>query len=840
MIAVKLLAFLVPFALLGLAFVLFRPERRRHPASLADLLPWAALVADGVLVNKDGSLLAGWSYRGPDLDSATHEELGALTEHINAALLHLGDGWLLHCDAIRTSSGDYPPPGAFPDNVTALIDEERRHQYHESHRNYETTYAIVLTRETPDELHSKFYGWLVDNAQHQSVDWPSVLTGFQAALADIQDLLASRLEIKRMDSGELLTHLHSALTGLHHSVAVPPTPCYLDAILASDDFVGGFTPRIADRHIAAISVMGYPFSTTPGALDLLNRLPIAFRWNTRFLPLDPDTAARHISRYRRQWWQKRKGITALATEAFSKSRQDRPDAFANRDAEDMAADANDALALANSGTVRWGYFTLTLVLTDTDPARLAEHTRIVLKEIRNRGFAAQLERVNAVEAFLGSLPGCGRQNVRRPVLNTLNLADLMPTTSLWPGLTHNPSPLFPPNSPALLWAATNGSTPFRLNLHVSDVGHSIVVGPTGAGKSSFVAMLEAQWFRYPGAQVFTFDKGYSSLPLALAAGGHHYDIAADRPDDITFYPLALVHEPGEFTWATEWLETLFVLQGIKFTPERRAAVENALRQLAQQPDRTLTVLGPALASKDAELAIALSPYTLGGSLGRLLDATTDSLVTSRFQVFEMSHLMGFGDKIVVPILLYLFHQIERRLDGRPTLILLEEAWTFLRHPLFADRIQSWLKELRKKNALVVFVTQSLGDLDSSPLRHVLYESCPTKIFLANPEALNEQGASFYRRIGLNDRQIDIVARAVPKRDYYYTSPTGRRLIDLTLGPVALSFVGVGSPEQIRSVREHQTQYGQQWPAQWLRHRNLQPWADRLTALPNEGSAPCAN
>ena len=820
----------------GLFLFVFRKEHRRHARGLADLLPWGALVSPGVILNKDGSLLAGWSYRGPDLDSATHEELAALSDHLNAAFLSLGNGWMLHADAIRRPSGDYPEEGAFPDPVTRLIDEERREQYQGGRRNYETTYALLLTYMPPDELRSRALGWLLEGTEEKGVNWPAVLSSFEAHLSDLEDVLAARLEIERLDSQALLTHLHSALTGLTHPIAVPPNPCYLDVVLASQDLVGGFSPRIGEHHLRVIAITGFPFHTTPGILDHLNRLPIAYRFSTRFLPLDAHVAARHIARYRLRWWQKRKGLAGLLKEAFAPGNETPGQGFSNRDAVAMAEDADEALAKANAGIVRWGYYTPTLLLLHEDESLVDELQRQAIKEIRNHGFAARRETVNGLEAFRGSLAGCGYPNVRRPLINTLNLADLLPVTSLWPGLAHNPNPLLPKESPALLWAATSGSTPFRLNLHVSDVGHTLIIGPTGSGKSSLVALLQAQYFRYEGAQVFTFDKGYSSFPLVAGASGHHYDIAAVNVDDLTFYPLARIHEDSERTWATGWLEVLFDLQGLKLNPYHRLQLERALNLLAHSPTRTITELAAML--EEPDLRVALSPYVLDGSLGRLLDADEDGLTSGRFQVFEMSHLMQMGDKVVVPLLLYLFHQIERRLDGRPTLIVIEEAWTFLMHGLFSERIQAWLKELRKRNAAVVFVTQSLGDIHSSPLRHVLYESCPTKIFLANPEAASEQGAEFYKTIGLNPRQVEIIARAVPKRDYYYTSPNGRRLIDLTLGPLALSFVGAASAENLREIRDLERRLGGAWPIEWLRGRNLPDWADRLSAGSLEGRKSC--
>ena len=800
-------------------------EHRTRPQGLADLLNWAALVGEGIVVNKDGSFLAGWSYTGPDLDAATADELALLSRHFNQALLPLGDDWLLNADAIRRPSRDYPAPGPFPDPVTALLDEERREQYEQGRRNYETTYTLCVSWLPPDELQSSLVRYFISGEERKGPDWRAQLATFVDRLEDIEDRLSASLDLTRMSSEALLGHLHTCLTGLYHRVTVPDTPCYLDVLLASQDLYGGFSPRVGDRHLRMISITGFPHESQPAMFDFLHRIPTEYRLSHRFMPLDPETAAKHIRLYRRNWWQKRKGLGGLLKEAITTEEKAAEPKFVNRDAVQMAEDADEALAECLGGTVRYGFYTTTVVLMDEDEVDVEAAARGVLKEIHNRGFTARIERVNALEAYRSSLPSHAHPNVRRPLISTMNLADLLPTTSVWPGLPMNPCHFYPPGSPALLWAATSGSTPFRLNLHVSDVGHTLVLGPTGAGKSTLVGLIQAQFFRYPDAQVFTFDKGYSSFPLVTACGGHHYDVGADSLEDLAFYPLAKIDKPAERAWAAEWIETLMTLQGVVITPAHRSAIDHALGLLVASPSRTLTDLQVKL--QDPGLRQALRPYTLKGNFGALLDARDDGLRDGRFQVFEMAHLMELGDRIVIPTLLYLFHRIQQRLDGRPTLIILEEAWTFLLHELFAERIQLWLKELRKYNAAVVFVTQSLADIHASPKRHVIYESCPTKLLLPNSEAANEQGAAVYRAIGLNDREIEIVAHGVKKRDYYYTSPLGNRLIDLTLGPLALAFVGATGREDLRAVQELRAMYGPEWPRAWLHQRGLDRWADRL-------------
>jgi type IV secretion system protein VirB4 len=195
----------------------------------------------------------------------------------------------------------------------------------------------------------------------------------------------------------------------------------------------------------------------------------------------------------------------------------------------------------------------------------------------------------------------------------------------------------------------------------------------------------------------------------------------------------------------------------------------------------------------------------------------------------MSHLMELGPRYVVPTLLYLFHRIHQRLDGSPTLLVLDEAWTYLRDPLFAEQLRLWLKELRKANASVLFATQSLADLAESSLREVLYESCPTKLFLPNPQATAEGAAPLYRALGLNGRQLAIIAGAAPKADYYVTSPEGNRLFRLKLPPAALAFCGAGSKEELTQIDRLARQHGPDWPAAWLEARHQSAWAQRLRA-----------
>jgi type IV secretion system protein VirB4 len=411
-------------------------------------------------------------------------------------------------------------------------------------------------------------------------------------------------------------------------------------------------------------------------------------------------------------------------------------------------------------------------------------------------------------------------NVRQPIVSTLNLAHLLPLSAVWAGPDCNEHL----NGPPLIATRTEGATPFRLVTHVGDVGHTLVVGPTGVGKSVLLATLVLQFQRYPGAQIFLFDKGHSARATILGLGGEHYDLGQEG--SIAFQPLARVDEEGSRAWAAEWVAGLLIHEGVEVTPDVKGAVWSALGSLASAPPEQRTLTGLAVLLQSNQLRQALQPYVLGGPWGRLLDADHDRLGEAAVQGFEMEELMH-GRSAVLPVLSYLFRRLEDRFDGSPTLLVLDEAWVFLDDPAFAGRIREWLKTLRKRNVAVIFATQSLADVQRSTIAPAIIESCASRIFLPNPQATEPQLRATYASFGLNDRQIAIIATAQPKRDYYYQSRLGNRLFDLGLGPVALAFAAAGTPADQRAIDRVVTAQGlAAFPAGWLRERSL-TWAADL-------------
>ncbi|MFN4355802.1 conjugal transfer protein TrbE [Parvibaculum sp.] len=802
-------------------------EYRRTATRLADFLPWAALVGEGVVLNKDGSFQRTARFRGPDLDSAVAAELVAVASRLNNAFRRLGSGWAIFVEAQRHEAASYPA-SRFADAASALVDAERKADFEEADAHYESSYFLTFLYLPPAEDAARAETWLYEGRQQSGVDPHEALAAFVDRTNRVLQLVDGFMpECRWLDDGETLTYLHSSVSTKRHRVRVPETPIYLDALLADEPLTGGLEPRLGAAHLRVLTINGFPTATTPGILDDLNRLAFPYRWSTRAILLDKTDATKLLTRIRRQWFAKRKSIAAILKEVMTNEAS----ALVDTDAANKAADADMALQELGADYAGQAYVTATVTVWDADPRTADEKLRLVEKVIQGRDFTAMSETINAVDAWLGSLPGHVYANVRQPPISTLNLAHMIPLSAVWAGPERDEHFGAPP----LLYGKTEGSTPFRFSLHVGDVGHTLVVGPTGAGKSVLLALIALQFRRYPGAQVFAFDFGGSIRAAALAMGGDWHDLGGSLTDgaasSVSLQPLARVHETHERAWAADWIAAILAREGVTITPEVKEHLWTALTSLASAPipERTLTGLAVLLQSND--LKQALRPFCVGGAYGRLLDAEGEQLGEAAVQAFETEGLIGGG--AAPAVLAYLFHRIGDRLDGRPTLLIVDEGWLALDDDGFAAQLREWLKTLRKKNASVVFATQSLADIDGSAIAPAIIESCQTRLLLPNERAIEPQITTIYRRFGLNDRQIEILSRATPKRDYYCQSRRGNRLFELGLSEVALALCAASSKGDQAAIEAILAEHGRDgFLSAWLRARDVGWAADLITDLTN--------
>jgi type IV secretion system protein VirB4 len=804
-------------------------RHRSTESGLADLLNYGAVVDDGVVVCKSGALMASFLYKGEDNASSTDDQRNFVSVQINQALADLGNGWMVHIDATRRESAAYPSESesAFPDPVSRAVDEERRQYFKSRGTSYEGYFVITLTWFPPMLLQRKFIELMFDDeveAPDSKKRTLNLIEQFKRDISNIESRLSSVITLTRLKGNKYLREdgttetlddqlswLHYCITGKNHAIQLPSNPMYLDNLLASQEMFGGVVPKIGRKFIQVVAIEGFPLESTPGMLNVLAELPGVYRWSTRFIFMDAHEAEKHLENFRKKWKQKVRGFFDQVFNTNSGK--------IDQDAASMVSDADGAIAELKSGLVAYGYHTSVVVLMDEDRNRIADTALLIEKAISKLGFATRIESINTLDAYFGSLPGHGIENIRRPLIHTMNLSDLIPTSTIWTGSESAPCPLYPENSPALIHAVTNGSTPFRLNLHVRDLGHAIMFGPTRSGKSTHLGLTALQALRYEGMTVFNFDKGMSMYPVTKAVGGEHFRIGGEG-SKLAFCPLQHLSTKADRGWAMEWIETILRLNGLDITPKQRNTIGHAIISMYKSGAKTLSEFSMTI--QDNVIRDAIKQYTVDGMMGHLLDAEDDGLKLSRFTTFEIEDLMNLGEKYALPVLLYIFRRIEVSLKGQPCIIHLDEAWIMFGHPAFKAKLKDWLKAYAKKNCAVFMATQSLGDAVKSGILDVIVESTATKIFLPNINAREEETAVVYKSMGLNPRQIEIIASAIPKRQYYCVSELGRRKYELALGPLALSFVGATDKASIAEIQKLEEMYGDQWVPEWLKSRGINP------------------
>lgn len=752
---------------------------------LAYWLPWYFLGDDGVMVNKDGSLQTTFAFRGPDLASATSLELKNLSAQINSAIMRLGTGWCFYSDVVRHISDTYKT--SHTDSIMAqTIDMERKKHFLKG-IHYENDYYFTLVYLPPPAAQSKLLSLMVESNVNDNV-FEETITIFKSEATKLFETLSMYLpETRGLSNEEIISYYHNCVSERRMNVKLPEEYIFFDAYLADSPLMGGFRPKLGSKHLRTVSVLHYPGSSIPGVLDALNRLGFEYRWTSRFILLDKTDARAVLSGITKRWKQDAKNLQTYIKEIATKQESGE----VNEDSMYRMEESKTAAFLLETDEVGFGYYTFVVTILDEDEAMADKKAAEVLKVINGLGFTGIIETLQAVEAFFSTIPGMCRANIRRDLCATVNMVHFFPLSAPWAGPQKNKHL----NGPPLLYAETFGSTPFRLDLHgeTRDIGHTMVIGPTGAGKSAFLNLLETSFLKYKNSQIFIFDKGMSAKVPTYASSGQFYNLGMEEEGSLSLQPLANIDDLNERAWAKEWL--INYLESVKFpvVPEVANLIETALNELATQEKQHRTLTGFYYQIQNNEVKEAITPLTSFGSYGRLFDADRDGFSNARWQCFEMETLMH-TPSVVMPVLDYLFHKIEGRLNGDPTLIVLDECWVFLDHPVFVGKIREWLKTLRKANASVVFATQSMSDVVTSSIAPVIRESCPTKILLPNGSAEEKSNAEFYRSFGLNDQEIHLISTGVPKQDYYYKSPEGSRYFQLALGETALAYVASTSKE----------------------------------------------
>src|SRR5712691_8957575 len=825
----------------------YRPQPRRMPDYMSDVVPWRAVLAPAVVLQKDRhGLQRTYAVRGPDVMGETPEVQGALMLQANEVLKRLGGRWMLQSEAQRRRVVTLPESRC-GHPVADLIDQERRQSLLTAPGSLETAYFLTLTWYPPSRSTQRGLRWLVqgpgrprgvEHAEDQQVS----LQDFVTQADYLMDLLKGMLAVCRpLTTAETLTYLHNCVSDRWHDVAPLAVLTDIDTQLCDTPWLGGWYPQLGAWHVRTCSVLAYPAMSSVGVVRALDAADVEYRWCTRWVGLERQVQAGILRKTQGAWVGQERSFFARMAETMTHE----PTRVLNTDATNKAEEADAARQEIGADIVAYGDFTSTVTVWDRDPDQVEAKLQVVMQAFDRHGFVTTAERHQATAAWLSSHPGNRLDNVRRTPQHSLTLAHLCPgLTAAWPGPARDAyldgGPWF--------YAHTERSTLFRVVNHVRDVGHFLVLGATGAGKSTFGNYLRAQWLQYPNTQATLFDLDGHGRLLSYLLGGTWHDLGSPT---WRFQPLRQCDDPQRYGLILQWLLDLLDDYEVPRVGEVQAYVGSTLMKLAKLPAsrRTLSTLltimaeqsrGTELHAKagridaqgishpDMELKrlvtlhtavrTALKRFAVEGDYGGVFDADTDDLSDHPVQTFELRSLLQ-RPRLLGPVLRSVLMQVELQMTTEaPMLLLLDDAAIPWAVPKIAEKSKEWMMTTRKKGVSLGFMTHSLIQVCDSPLGALLEEGCPTRFCLPMPSAMEPNIAAIYARMGLSPQAIRTIATARPQRDVYYAcTELGQRLFHLPLGRLALACLAQNTAAAHALMDALMVQEGHEgFAAAWLR------------------------
>ncbi|MGD0939555.1 MAG: hypothetical protein ABR905_07560 [Terracidiphilus sp.] len=532
--------------------------------------------------------------------------------------------------------------------------------------------------------------------------------------------------------------------------------------------------RVDDDYVRVLTLKELPSETRPLLLQGLFDIPANFHVVTEWHPVDNAKARKEIASRRRHHHNSK---TSFVSNLQDRQNTGPRDELVDDSKEAAVAELGAALTALGMEGKNFGEFTLSVVIYDEDRMKVEHAVAEFQKLFTQHDGLLYEECYNLLNAFFATIPGNRQFNLRKQWALNSNYADLSFLFTVDTGSTWNPH-LEREYLAAL--ESTHG-TPYYFNLHAGDVGHALMLGATGSGKS-FSMSFTIQSVQKYDPLTFIFDLGGSYESLTRAFGGIYLNVGLKSPG-FTINPFSLEPTPENMNFLYLFLRVLVEAGGrYELTPDDEKALFAAIERAYKLPSeiRTLTnfasILGP--------LGERLHRWTQAGQFGYLFDNATDTLTFSRFQTFNFDGWSDYPD-ILEPLLFYVLQRASSEIEKPANtaifkVFVIDEAWIFLKNKTIRDWIIRAEKTWRKKNAAMILATQSVVELAASDMLHIVNESCPTKIFLANPNIDRKLYADIFQ---LNDTQLELLESLVPKRELLVIQPRGTKKLVLEVDPL---------------------------------------------------------
>jgi type IV secretion system protein VirB4 len=768
----------------------------KKEAKAGDRLPYLGFVDENVVQLRDGALMLTLLVPGISFETADTEELNAHTAAREVLLRSALDArFVLYHHVIRRKV-DVALDAQFDDPLAAHIDARWRERLAGGALYVNDQFVTLVRRPARGKA-----GWAERaarmmkrrGAERPEAD-PAELRALRAAgtamVASLGAYGARLLGDYEGQSGtcsEVLELLSALYNGEMRPVRRPSDEADLGHMLPYKRLNLGLDALelrgAADSSFAAlVSLKDYPDSTGPGLTDSLLRLPQELVLTETYAPADRQVARERIDLAIRR-------LRSADEEAMAERRE-------------MQA-ARDALGV---GAVGFGDHHLSVLVRSERLDQLDDACAACAAALADAGAVAVREDVNLEPAFWGQFPGNEALIVRRALISSANMACFGALHGFALGQASGNH-----WGEAVALLQTTSATPFFFNFHHGDLGNFSVIGPSGSGKTVVMNFLAAQAQKF-SPRTILFDKDRGAEVFVRGIGGTYSRIAAGHPTG--FNPLALPDTPVNRAFLRDWLGVLLAAKGPEEEATIAAAVDAAyandavLRRLANFRE----LLAGSRRPQPGDLASRLDAWIGSGENGWLFDNAEDRLdLSARTLGFDMTALLE-SPRLRTPTMMYLFHRIEERLDGQPSMILIDEGWKALDDEVFAARIRDWLKTLRKRNALVGFATQSARDALDSRIATALVEQTATMIFMPNARARAEDYCDGF---GLTDHELELI-RSLPahSRCFLVRQPDASVVVRLDLSgmPEVLAVLS-GRESTVRRLDTLRAEFGDA-PAAW--------------------------
>ncbi|MEX3640143.1 VirB4 family type IV secretion system protein [Paraburkholderia sp. BR14320] len=778
--------------------------------SIQEIAPWATMVTPELILDKDGSLLTVYTFEGVDADSPNASDISAARDNLDHACKNFDHRitawWKLSHRRVKGDIG-----GTFDSSMDARVDEINR-AHVASGRYFRNTHSLALAF-TPETGVNKIFEKV---AYHMTVGGKSMpLAIFEtikdsvlarsAFAFDIERLTSdikrfegvidafkggvTRLRMKRLQLQNALAFLHQAA-----NPSVPPRRVrypvtMLDTHLTESEVtIGADTLMFESAHgkryakiIAVTEWMGFQ----EAALDVLAEVDAELDVCVMFRFLDTTKASAYIEKIRKFYKVAAFNPWSILKAYFSKEEQKNDEGR-----ERLADEAEKALAKLVADGQQYGFANVSVIVYGDTIEECDDATREVIGRIGNAGFGVILERDNLFAAWQTTLPGRWDQQRRLQFVETPAVSDIAPVRSVSEGDTVNAwlTQQSGEKTGPLTMLPTRHKTLQRVSLHhPGGKSHALVIGPIGAGKSIFLNFLVSQTGRHKARRI-RFDKDRSTRIPTLLAGGRFVDATGRFEAGTSVNPLSLLHDPKHFPYVADWVQMAIEDDDFRCSPQQQRTIFEKVTVLGTGYPRDLWTLSNLNALLPIELRERLAVWTQGEKNGRFFDHVDDAFSLSDDISIEMGDLFQNYPVAAALFMDYAFYRLAQWLDGkRYTVIEVEEAGFFFQYPRFYQRLEIWAVTIRKLNATLLLATQSLSQVARIPNFEILKENIPNIFYLPNKDAKNN--LHLYRDLfGLTEHQIDMLANAVPNRDYLWVTPDQTRMLQASFPKETLALL----------------------------------------------------